>query len=153
MQPEFLDWQTGLLAGWTYDKPVNKWFQGSFRSAHRITRPCPTCSGTIELDVTERALEGKATNHGLALRRCKACRAALKQGPEAYQERKQTVPRVMGHPTTMNTPELETLKMANKCMTEELDGLYLENKDLKTRLARYELQPAMEAAQNKMPWD
>lgn len=76
--PATLDWQVGLLAGWTYDKPVNKWFQGEFRNAHRLTRPCPTCRGVIVLDVTAKALQGNATNHGLALRRCKECRVALK---------------------------------------------------------------------------
>ena len=65
--------------------PVNKWFQGQFRHAHRLTRPCPTCTETIVLDVTTKALEGKATNHGLALRRCKKCRLALKAGPEALR--------------------------------------------------------------------
>lgn len=88
--PDSLDWGTGLLAGWTYDKPVNKWFQGQFRHAHRLTRPCPTCQDTIVLDVTTKALMGDATNHGLSLRRCKACRVALKTstGSDEYEKRK-----------------------------------------------------------------
>lgn len=87
--PAALDWASGLLQGWTYDKPVNKWFQGQFRSAHRLTRPCPTCREVIALDVTAKALEGTATNHGLALRRCKKCRDALKAATkDTYAERK-----------------------------------------------------------------
>ena len=169
--PAKLDWTVGLLAGWTYDKEVNKWFQGQFRRAHRLTRPCPTCSETIVLDVTAKALEGKVTNHGLALRRCKKCRAALKAGPQAYAERKASAGvgshGGMSRPTTVEgvqaailsahtknaaqaeTPtapavpaeimqELETLRTANATMKEELDGLYMQNKELRQRLASYE---------------
>lgn len=143
-----LDWVSGLLAGWTYDKEVNKWFQGAFRHAHRLTRPCPTCSGVIVLDVTTKALEGKATNHGLALRRCKACRKALKAGPQAYAERKAAVAEAHPEPPTaapvqsavvavaagmsqISTAELEMLRTANITMKEELDGLYMQLRELR----------------------
>lgn len=135
--PIKLDWVTGLLAGWTYDKPVNKWFQGQFRNAHRLTRACPTCSETIVLDVTTKALEGKATNHGLSLRRCKKCRTALKAGSEAYAVRKAAV---VAAPVTapVNNEELEALRTANATMKEELEALYAENKRLRSG--------------EKMPW-
>lgn len=157
LNPADLDWASGLLAGWKYDKPVNKWFQGQFRHAHRITRPCPTCAETIVLDVTTKALEGKATNHGLALRRCKKCRTALKAGPEAYAVRKAEV---AGAPATerveaaakpevvtiapVDSAELESLRTAVATMKDELDGLYAQNKELRERLAAYELAPAIE---------
>jgi hypothetical protein len=118
--PASLSWTVGMLAGWTYDKPVNKWFQGQFRAAHRITRPCPTCSETIVLDVTTKALEGKATNHGLALRRCKACRGALKTGPAEYSERK-----ALGAEKRAAEPE----------EVKELERLRKENAELKTKPA------------------
>ncbi len=145
-----LDWVSGLLAGWTYDKPINKWFQGAFRHAHRLTRPCPTCSEIIVLDVTTKALEGKATNHGLALRRCKKCRTALKAGPEVYAMRKAEVadkpapaaaappPVVQVATAPADNGELELLRTANITMKEELDGLYVLNKELRERLALYE---------------
>jgi len=142
--PTKLDWTTGLLAGWTYDKPVNKWFQGAFRHAHRLTRPCPTCSDTIVLDVTAKALEGNATNHGLALRRCKTCRKALKAGPQAYAVRKEAVAdkpaapvpvQVVVQPTAAVPAEimqeLETLRTINTTMKEELDGLYMQLRELR----------------------
>lgn len=139
--PTKLDWATGLLAGWTYDKEVNKWFQGAFRHAHRLIRHCPTCSDTIVLDVTAKALEGKATNHGLALRRCKACRKALKAGPQAYAVRKEAVADKPALPVQMapvaagmsqiSTDELETLRTVNATMKEELEGLYMQLKELR----------------------
>jgi hypothetical protein len=159
--PTKLDWAAGLLAGWTYDKPVNKWFQGQFRHAHRLTRPCPTCTETIVLDVTTKALEGKATNHGLALRRCKKCRLALKAGPEAYAVRKAEVAPAVAASVVqpaaavqknygnqspveiaVGMSELESLRSANATMKEELEGLYAQLKELRGTQAVIE-QPAM----------
>ena len=156
--PATLDWATGLLAGWTYDKPVNKWFQGAFRHAHRLTRPCPTCTAAIVLDVTAKALEGKATNHGLALRRCKECRKALKAGPQVYAARKAEVAdkpaaEIVVAPETvvaaavttgMSATEAESLRTANITMKEELAGLYATIKELRDQLSQYELAPAIE---------
>lgn len=164
--PTKLDWASGLLAGWTYDKPVNKWFQGAFRHAHRLTRPCPTCTETIVLDVTTKALEGKATNHGLALRRCKKCRTALKAGPEAYAVRKaevadkpapaQTVQAVAAAPAidAALTEELERLRTANATMKEELDGLYMQLKELREIEQPRQATPAVQPpkpVQYKLP--
>lgn len=125
--PKSLNWLTGLLAGWTYDKSVNKWFQGQFRNAHRITRECPTCRGTVALEVTTKALLGEATNHGLALRRCRECRKALKHDPQEYAERKATGTERTETPAAVPAEvvaELEQLRMVNKVMKEELDGFY-----------------------------
>jgi hypothetical protein len=84
----YVDWSDDRLAGWTYVEPKKKWFQGSFRNVHRLERVCPTCKAVMGLEVTLKALTGEATNHGFALRRCKPCRAALKEGGAAYQARK-----------------------------------------------------------------
>jgi len=146
------DWAAGPLAGWTYVQPVNKWFQGQFRHAHRLTRSCPTCTETIVLDVTTKALEGKAINHGLALRRCKKCRLALKAGPQAYAERKAEViaaAHAVVQPVAPAQPaitpdvaaELETLCTMVATMKEELTGLYAQNKELRKQLTGQ--QPAM----------
>jgi hypothetical protein len=49
--------------------------------------------------------------------------------------------------------DLERLRMANATMTEELGYLYAELKELKARLAKYELPAAMaQTAEEKMPW-
>lgn len=163
--PTKLDWAAGPLAGWTYDKPVNKWFQGAFRHAHRLTRPCPTCSDVIVLDVTAKALEGKATNHGLALRRCKTCRKALKAGPQAYAVRKAEIADkpasapvqvvVAAAPaevaiavgmSQISTTELEMLRTANVTMKEELDGLYMQLKELHEQIRRGAPAPKQVAA-------
>ena len=98
--PGSVSWSVGILSGWTYDKPMNKWFQGQFRAAHRITRPCPTCSDTIVLDVTTKALRGEATNHGLSLRRCKACRQALNR-PEGRKQSDDHCTAARGRPFRM----------------------------------------------------
>lgn len=139
--PAKFDWTAGILAGWTYDKPVNKWFQGQFRHAHRLHRSCPTCTEMIVIDVTTKALEGKATNHGLALRRCKKCRLALKAGPQAYAARKdeladkpaQAVVAAPVQPAAVavDNEELEKLRTANATMKEELEGLYMQLKELR----------------------
>lgn len=137
-----LNWTTGILAGWTYDKPINKWFQGQFRNAHLITRDCPTCREIIALTVTTKALLGEVTNHGLSLRRCKTCRTALKRDPQAYTERKALgadrrdapADEIPAGSVAINAVELESLHATIKCMKEELDGFYA-------------------ATRRKMPWE
>lgn len=180
--PTTVDWKIGPLAGWTYDKPVSKWFQGSFRNVHRLTRPCPTCTEIIPLDVTVKALRGDAKNHGLSLRRCKACRAALKHAPAEYAERRAMgagVAPIVQVNATVDSEAMEALRMANNVMKEELEGLYAKHKTLfaecqalKARLSVFELQGAMTevsgippkwqaendghvvfSLKNKMPWE
>lgn len=144
--PSTVDWTQGPLAGWTYDKPVSKWFQGGFRNVHRLTRTCPTCSGPIVLDVTEKALRGEAQNHGLALRRCKTCRKALKAGPTVYAEHKAQVAPAAPVVIVEGSAELASLRAANATMKEELTGLYDTVRELREQLAKYELPDAMLAA-------
>lgn len=163
--PSTVDWTAGPLAGWTYDKPVQKWFQGGFRNVHRLTRTCPTCSGPIVLDVTEKALRGEAQNHGLALRRCKACRKALKD-PVAYAAVKAQAAAVAPVVIVEGSQQNNELRMANATMKEELTGLYAVVAELRERLAKYELSEAMLEADGRlrssvgaastgahMPWD
>jgi hypothetical protein len=170
--PASLDWKTGLLAGWTYEKEVSRWFQGEFRTAHRVTRTCPTCSEIIALDVTARALQGQATNHGLALRRCKTCRRALKQGKTspAYEERKDLRAEGDEQPAAImqeNPAELAKLRKELQAAVTERDEysetimrIMAENEHLRGRLAKYELPSALRAhaknkdhLPNRMPWD
>lgn len=143
--PATVDWTAGPLAGWTYDKPTQKWFQGQFRNVHRLTRTCPTCSGPIVLDVTEKALRGEAQNHGLALRRCKRCRKALKD-PAAYAEIKAHAATVAPVVIIEGSEENAELRMANATMKEELEGLYVQVAELRAKLATFDLPAAMETA-------
>ena len=157
--PNSVNWHDGLLAGWVYDKPVSKWFQGGFRNAHRIVRQCPTCADSYAIEVTTAALLGQAKNHGLGLRRCKNCRSALKRKDitNEYAERKARG--ADGGTSAADSVELEQLRTANVTMKEELDGLYVRNKELfaevqvlKAKLAQYELPAAMQEIANKFPW-
>ena len=123
--------------GWVHDRDHEKITLGKkqYRNMEEWSRPCGICAEKFSIFV--RTNNNGTVNSSFGLRTCKQHRGE----------------KITGGIVAADMPAMETLKMANKCMTEELDGLYAENKDLKTRLARYELQPAMEAAQNKMPWD
>ena len=154
--PATLDWTAEPLAGWAYVEPVNKWFQGSWRAGHKITRQCPTCGNAIELDVTTKALRGEAKNHGLALRRCKTCRAALKKGPQVYTIHKETVQQGLPRETVVNVVTDETLRTINRTLEQEIDGLNMLLREANAKLAKYELQPALVAAhqtESRMPWE
>ena len=117
--PSTLDWDAPPLAGWTYDQPVKVWFQGAHRTKYRIHRQCPTCGDAIVLTPTKAALEGRATNHGLALRRCKKCRQALKAGPAAYQERKDAKPAEVVKVVT-DTAQVKKLEAEIESLKEQL---------------------------------
>lgn len=158
------DWTKPLPIGWSGGVAVTKWWRGNFVHLYRLHKPCAQCKLEMSIDVTQAALEGSAKNAGLQLKRCVTCREASKIGggsrPRTF------VPEVTSPP---GDNELETLRMANRVMKEELDGLYgrdrglfAEVQELKARLATYELQPAMVQAQNgtaissvlpKMPWE
>lgn len=163
---QFLDWTAGPLAGWTYKGEIKKWFQGEFRNLHTLERECPTCGNVIKIDVTARAITGQAINHGLALRRCKKCREALKTGGAQYDARRQmgesarTAP-VEAKPAAQAVVPADNAEMQREIedMRIELDGLYeryklvfdelqplkAENKILRDKLAKYELPAAMAA--------
>lgn len=135
-------WTGEIPTGWTGGDPVTKWWRGSYVHLYRLRKPCAQCAAEMTIDVTAAALNGTAKNAGLRLQRCGECRHKSKHGEGGSR------PRVADQPTTpgaVNGGELETLRMANAVMKQELDGLYGTVAELRGRLAQYELQPAMEA--------
>lgn len=155
-----------LPEGWTGGQAVAKWWRGKWVHLYTLRKPCAQCGAEMKIDVTKAAIEGTRENAGLNLTRCAPCRAAAKA------LRTNSRPRVEGEPPPRmlmriaepDPTEFEQLRMANATMKDELKGLYAQVRDLQTRLATYELAPAIEAmarspangASNevvKMPWE
>jgi hypothetical protein len=151
-----------LPDGWQGGEAVTKKWNGDFIHLYRVRRACKTCNAEIKLDVTKNALMGFRKNAGLLLRNCPTCRAERKNGgPGSRGGKSRPVAdapsELSGLEVETNAPELETLRMANHVMREELEGLYATVAELKSRLALYELPAAMHLAnglqQKKMPWE
>ncbi len=138
-----------LPEGWQGGEPVTKYWNGNFIHLYRVTRACATCQAEISLDVTKHALDGSKKNAGLLLRNCPKCRAERKAGGPGSRggnsrptagaaPAAQPTGAVPADKTLIDTAELEKLRTANATMKEELDGLYMQNKELRQRLASYE---------------
>lgn len=160
-----------LPDGWSGGAPVTKYWNGDYIHLYRVTRPCATCSAEISLDVTKKALQGSTKNAGLLLRNCPQCRAERKAGgPGSRGGKSRPTVDAPATPVQADTGELERLRMMVATMKAELDPLYArvreqfeEIQQLKARLAKYELQPAMGELQkvtasngglhSHMPWE
>lgn len=146
---------TGVLPdGWTGGQQLTKWWRGNYVHLYTLRKPCAECGREMRIDVTKAALEGTAKNAGLHLKRCAICRDAAKA------LRTNSRPHVEGQEGEVALDAaigdvLATLRTANATMKEELEGVYAQNKELRERLARYELTPAMEAVASgqRMPWE
>lgn len=154
------DYAGTLPDGWAGGQHVSKWWRGKIMHLYTLRRPCAECGAEMRIDVTRAALDGKVNNAGLHLKRCKTCRAKSKALGTVSR------PHVEGEGTRLEIDASvtvdEALRTANATMKAELDGLYAEVRELRERIARYELAPAMESiAANdaersgvgKMPWD
>lgn len=146
-------WTGELPDGWTGGQQLTKWWRGKYVHLYTLRKPCAQCSREMRIDVSKAALEGTAKNAGLHLKRCKICRDAAKalrtnSRPHVEGEEQLTKPI---DPQTAD----EILRTANATMKEEIEGLYAQNKELRERLARYEMAPAMEAVASgqRMPWE
>jgi hypothetical protein len=147
-------WDGSFPDGWTGGAPVTKYWNGDYLHLYRVTRPCGTCSATISLDVSKKALQGFTKNAGLLMKNCPNCRAQRRNGGPGSRggTSRPTVSNVVAAQPG-GDEDLERLRMANATMTEELSYLYAELKELKVRLAKYELPAAMaQTAKEKMPW-
>ena len=134
---------TGLIPhGWTGGEAVTKWWRGKHLHLYRLRKNCAQCGKEMILDVTKAAIAGTAKNAGLHLTRCSECRAVSKEGGGTSRP---TTARSEPTPAA-DSAELEALRTANVTMKEELDGLYMQNKELRQRLASYEPAPAEKAA-------
>lgn len=160
---------TDKRAGWermpgTHD--INNGKGKTYRGLTRFERPCATCQERFGIYVTSYVADGVGYNTSFGLRNCEKHRMKM-----------------VAAGSTASSDELEKLRMANKCMKEELDPLYArntalfaevqilkaENSTLRNKFAPYELQPAMERQaalpadvvgqqllqkfKEKMPWD
>lgn len=94
-----------------------------------FSRPCATCKKPFSIYVTEKIAEGLADSNNFGLKNCEE------------------------HRRDGNPVELDNLRSKDKVMSDELSGLYETIRELKERLAQYELRPAMEAAKGRMPWE
>jgi hypothetical protein len=152
--------------GWTHrEDHASVYIEGKqYRSMREWSRPCVVC-GTDIL-----AFEKSGTvdaNSRFGNKTCKDHRGLLPAMERGFIAWSVTLRGIVPGPSCVSSdvPAVtdESLRMANKVMTEELDGLYADNKDLKARLAKYELQPALVAEHSghasngvlptKLPWE
>ena len=131
-----------LPDGWQGGTPVTKYWNGNYIHLYRVTRACATCQAEISIDVTKHALEGTKKNAGLLLRNCPKCRAERKAGGPGSRGGNsrptagaaptvQPTAVIPAGKTLIDTAELETLRTVNATMKEELDGLYMQLKELR----------------------
>jgi len=117
-----------LPEGWQGGVPVTKYWNGDYIHLYRVSRTCASCQAEISLDVTKKALEGKAKNTGLLLRNCPECRKARKAGGVGSRGGKSRPVAVAGAEAAAapvaDGAELDALRTANATMKEELEGLY-----------------------------
>ena len=98
-----------------------------------FTRRCATCNAPFSIYVTKKIACGEADSNNFGYKNCELHRKSPVRG--------------------VASPELETLRMQNQVMKEELTGLYAKIRDLTDRLALYELPAAMqEVSKNSFPW-
>lgn len=136
MHPKF---DGELPDGWQGGDPVTKFWNGNYIHLYRVTQPCVTCGVEISIDVTRHALDGSKKNAGLLLRNCPKCRAERKAGGPGSRGGTSR-PVANGSAPVQTTiaavpaeimQELETLRTANATMKEELEGLYVQLKELR----------------------
>ena len=123
---------TGLIPhGWTGGEAVTKWWRGKYLHLYRLRKNCAQCGKEMIIDVTKAAIVGTAKNAGLHLTRCPGCRGASKG--EGGTSR----PTVKSEPMpAAGNNELEMLRTANATMKEELEGLYMQIKELREQILR-----------------
>ncbi len=159
------DYQGILPDGWTGGQHVSKWWRGSIVHLYTLRRPCAECGGEMRIDVSKAALFGTAKNAGLHLKRCKTCRVRSKaigssSRPKVEGEAVRKAAVTVEVPGVVPEPAVDdALRTANATMRAELEGLYAEVAELRKRLAKYELESAMEVVAHspangaKMPWE
>jgi len=166
-----------LPEGWTGGQPVTKFWRNNFMHLYRVRRACVSCGAEITLDVTKAALEGTKQNAGLKMKNCPACRHKRRHGgpgsrggtsrpviDSELMPNKRDVPKpapIVVHdaaPVVIveGAEENAALRMSNQTMREEIEGLYGQLKELRERLAQYELPAALREAERapavKLPW-
>lgn len=143
-----------LPLGWSGGQASIKWWRGKIMHLYTLYRACAECGAEMRIDVSKAALEGTAKNAGLHLKRCTTCRAKTRALGATSR------PRVEGEVIPKHAfsaapaTDAETMRTANATMKEELAALYKTVGELRERLSKYELAPAMAAVANgRMPWE
>lgn len=135
-----------LPEGWQGGGPITKYWGGNYVHLYRLTRACATCGAEISLDVTRGALDGTKKNAGLLLRNCPKCRAERKAGGVGSRGgRSRPVAADAAVAAPANNEELERLRATIATMKEELEGLYVLNKELRDQIGQRESAPATAA--------
>jgi hypothetical protein len=127
---------------WTRGLDGPKVIKGKvYKDLVEFSRPCTSCKQPFSIFVTRKIADGQADSNSFGLKNC----------PEHRRNK-----------TAAAQEETDALRMANNVMKAELEGLYArdsalfaEVQELKAKLAKYELQPAMAAMPLtlKMPWE
>ena len=111
-------------AEWTKGSSGPQVLKGkTYANLVEFTRPCATCSKPFSIFVTAKIANGHADSNSFGLKNC-----------EEHRRNK----------SPADLSETDRLRTANATMKEELDGLYDTVRDLRERLAKYELPAAME---------
>lgn len=119
--------------GWIKGTSGTKVLKGrTYKDLTEFSRPCATCNQPFSIFVTSKIAMGHADSNSFGLKNC-----------EDHRKNK----------TAAQSDETDALRMANRVMKEELAGLYDRDRNqfaeiqaLKAKLAGYELQGAMLAA-------
>jgi hypothetical protein len=150
-----VDYTGPLPAGWTGGAAKSKWWRGKTVHLYTLKKPCAQCGKEMSIDVTRSAIEGTAKNAGLKLKRCQHCRS---NDPPANSRPLAKGPPPMREPEPAPPGIEEQYRTTIATMTEELNALHAMNRELRERLAKYELPEALRAMANgapvhKMPWE
>jgi hypothetical protein len=145
--------------GWIEGKTHNSvtLYGKPYRDMKEWYRPCSVCGVNFSVFEKRDALDASSR---FSYRTCDNHRnlmPAMEKGFITWStELGGMVPGAMcvsGYVRPMNNTEMDQLRMVNKTMKEELDCLYPRVKELEAKLAKYELQSAMEALTKKLPWE
>jgi hypothetical protein len=164
---------TGLIPfGWQGGEKITKWWRGKYITLYRLHKPCGECGAEMVLDATKAAIIGEAKNAGLHLARCPQCRAKAKDARSPGTSRPTVLSAQPDTPAPAGDEEIGRLRLQNEHFLRSVQALQVqleaakadleksrasgadlfkilqasraEIADLKARLAKYELQPAMQ---------
>jgi hypothetical protein len=134
--------------GWTLEREHEKVTLGKkqYRNMEEWTRPCAVCAAKFSIFV--RANGGGGVNASFGLKTCKEHRGQRLAGGsnvdvKTLRDEMDLLRSELD--LTVSKFDYDALLAKHKAQFEELQVL-------KARLAKYELQPAMEEMQNKFPW-
>lgn len=158
--------------GWVNDREHDKVTLGKkqYRNMEEWSRPCAVCGEKFNIFVRANA---NAVNASFGLRTCKEHRgqrvgaAGVVISTEETDTLKKELAEAYEANAEMSSSAAGLRRFANEAFGLSLVGpainydsvtaayakVYGDMQELKARLAKYELAPAMEAVKNKLPWE